>query len=73
MCEYCENGIPCGAGLESDDMGAACANQLAESLRDAIRGLGHGASVVSDEEIGREIDRCINELVRRAKEHNGPV
>ena len=62
MCKYCEDGMPTGASIETGDESAACAEQIAESLRDAIRSLsGDKNDLILD-----DIDRCINELVRRA-------
>lgn len=72
MCEYCENGLPIGGGVENGDEKNACARQLAESLRDEIRiavlrGTWRRNSGEDD------MDRCIDELVDRALLHETKI
>lgn len=65
MCQYCENEIPSGGGLEAGNEENACPDQMAESLRDAIRAFTATGGL--SEVCGDEVDRCIDELVRRAE------
>lgn len=66
MCEFCtgEHRIPTGGGAEIGREPLACARQIAESLRDAIR----CACPTVDTINGAEIDRCIEAFVDRCSE-----
>lgn len=70
MCEWCEGEylIPTGGGAEEGRDSEACPAQLAESLRDAIRAVADFSKL---DLWGKEIDRVIDELVRRARLGDG--
>ena len=72
MCEFCENGVPSGAGLElPEGPDKACSKQIAESLRDLVRPLTFDDRdaylAMSLEKVSDNVDKLIDELARRSE------